>query len=258
MAAGKQLRFLGRNLRTIATEVESGRWTLKHLDRVLYQKLLVTSEVYAQQTHLYRTTDRSVQNRIVSVSQPHIRPIVRGKAHAPTEFGAKISVSLVGKCASLDRLSWDAYYEGADLPMQAESFRTRTGHYPAVVYADKAYTSRANRAWCTERGIRLAGIGPGRPPTDPAAERARRRAARDDEAARQPIEGVFGRGKRRWSLNRIMAKLACTAACVIALVFLVMNLEVLLTPMLLAIIIWAVTVILNQRSADRLRTLGAT
>jgi len=236
VASGKQLRFLRRNLGAIATALTSGRWTLKPLDRVLYAKLLVTSEIYRQQTHLYRSTDRSVPDRIVNVAQPHIRPIVRGKAHAPTEFGAKISVSLVGGFASLDRLSWDAYHEGADLPMQAESFRKRTGHYPAVIYADKAYTSRANRAWCTERGIRLAGIGPGRPPADPDAERERRRTRRDDEAARQPIEGVFGRGKRRWSLNRIMAKLAKTAACVIALVFLVMNLEALLTLILLALI----------------------
>ncbi len=105
VAAGKQLRFLRRNLRTIAREIATSRWNLKRLDRVLYQKLMVTSEVYRQQTHLYRTTDRSVPDRIVSVSQPHIRPIVRGKASAPTEFGAKISVSLVGDCASLDRLS---------------------------------------------------------------------------------------------------------------------------------------------------------
>ena len=237
VAAGKQLRFVRRNLSTIAKRIASGRWTLTLLGRVLYQKLLVASEVYRQQTHLYRSRDRSIADRIVNVAQPHIRPIVRGKAGAPTEFGAKISVSLIGGCASLDRLSWDAYHEGADLSVQAEAFRARTGHYPAVVYADKAYTSRANRAWCSQRGIRLAGIGPGRPPADPDAERARRRMARDDDAARQPIEGVFGRAKRRWSLQRIMAKLATTAACVIAVVFLVMNLEALLTPILLVLLV---------------------
>lgn len=253
VAAGKQLRFLRRNLRTIDQSLSAGRWTLTNLDRVLYKKLLVTSEVYRQQLHRYRTKDRSIPDRIVSVSQPHIRPIVRGKAHAPTEFGAKISVSLVGAGASLDRLSWDPYYEGADVPMQAESFRTRTGHYPAVVYADKAYTTRANRTWCTERGIRLAGIGPGRPPADPEAERARRRTARADEAARQPIEGVFGRGKRRWSLNRIMAKLASTSACVIALVFLVMNLEALLTPIVLVLMLSLIAWGLSATSRTKIR-----
>jgi IS5 family transposase len=252
VAAGKQLRFLRRNLRTIAQEIAAGRWNLRLLDRVVYKKLLVASEVYRQQLHLYRTRDRSIPDRIVSVSQPHVRPIVRGKAGSPTEFGAKISVSLVGDYASLDRVSWDAFYEGADLPLQADSFRTRTGHYPAVIYADKAYTSRANRAWCSQRGIRLAGIGPGRPPADPTAERARRRTARDDQAARQPIEGVFGRGKRRWSLNRIMAKLACTSLCVIALVFLVMNLETLLTPILLALLVCSLALVVTRQLRIRL------
>lgn len=257
VAAGKQVRFLRRNLGTIGAALTAGHWTLTNLDRALYRKLLVASEVYRQQTHLYRTKDRSIPDRIVSVSQPHIRPIVRGKAHAPTEFGAKISVSLVGGCASLDRLSWDAYYEGADLCIQVESFRARTGHDPAVVYADKAYTSRANRAWCSQRGIRLAGIGPGRPPADPLAERERRRTARNDEAARQPIEGVFGRAKRRWSLNRIMAKLACTSACVIALVFLVMNLEALIMPFLIPLIAWAIVTIPNHATRTRWHAIHA-
>lgn len=108
-----------------------------------------------------------------------------------------------------------------------------------MIHADKAYTTRANRSWCVERGIRLAGIAPGRPPTDPETLRARRKMARDDEAARQPIEGIFGRGKRRWSLARIMAKLALTSATVIALVFLVMNLEAIILPLCILVLLGA-------------------
>jgi hypothetical protein len=237
VAVGKQLRFLRRNLRIIREHVESGTWDLSLLKREWYTKLLVVAEVYRQQMHLYRSRDWSIPDRIVSVSQPHVRPIVRGKAGVPVEFGAKISVSWVEGFASLDHLRWDPYHEGKDLPSQAESYHARTGRYPAVIHADKAYTTRANRAWCTERGIRLAGIGPGRPPTDPVTLRERNRQARTDEAARQPIEGIFGRGKRRWSLARIMAKLACTSATVIALVFLVMNLEWMLAPLVLALLL---------------------
>lgn len=225
VAAGRLLRFLHRNLRIIGAHIASDQWNLRLLTKDWYKKLLVASEVARQQEHLYRAKEWSIPDRIVSVSQPHVRPIVRGKAGVPVEFGAKLSASWVGGYASLDRLSWDAYHEGLDLPAQAEAYRNRTGRYPAVIHADRAYTTRANRAWCVDRGIRLAGIAPGRPPTDPEALRARRKQARDDEAARQPIEGIFGRGKRRWSLARIMAKLALTSATVIALVFLVMNLE---------------------------------
>jgi transposase, IS5 family len=39
------------------------------------------------------------------------------------------------------------------------------------------------------------------------------------------MEGKFGVGKRRFSLARVMAKLAPTAETAIAITFLVMNLE---------------------------------
>jgi len=36
-----------------------------------------------------------ISDRIVSISQPHVRPIVRGKAGTKVEFVAKISLSLI-------------------------------------------------------------------------------------------------------------------------------------------------------------------
>ena len=39
---------------------------------------------------MYDNHTHSVPDRIVSVSQPFIRPIVRGKAGKPVEFGAKL------------------------------------------------------------------------------------------------------------------------------------------------------------------------
>ena len=51
---------------------------------------------------------------------------------------------------------------------------------------------------------------------------------RDDERARIPIEGVFGRAKTRYSLSRIMTKRPDTSETAIALAFLVMNLDTLL------------------------------
>jgi hypothetical protein len=55
-----------------------------------------------------------------------------------------------------------------------------------------------------------------------------------------------------------MAKLACTSACVIALVFLVMNLEALLTPILLALLAWAVALIGCLPSAGQLQASCTT
>jgi len=45
-----------------------------------YKKLLVVAEIYRQQLWLYENKKISIEDRIVSLNQPHIRPIVRGKA----------------------------------------------------------------------------------------------------------------------------------------------------------------------------------
>lgn len=100
---------------------------------------------------------RRIEGRIVSISQPHVRPIVRGKASAPVEFGAKISVSLVGGYAFVDRLSWENYNEEGDLIGQIETYRQRFGVYPESVLADQIYRNRENRGYCKSKGIRLSG-----------------------------------------------------------------------------------------------------
>lgn len=80
---------------------------------------------------------RRIDDRIVSLSKPHVRPIVRGKASTDVEFGAKLSVSVIDGKTYLDRISWDAYNEGGDLQAQAEAFKERTGAYPESIHADK-------------------------------------------------------------------------------------------------------------------------
>ena len=64
------------------------------LSRQLLRKYWIIQEVYRQQLEMYRENKQKCENRIVSVSQPHVRPIVRGKANKSAEFGAKLSVSL--------------------------------------------------------------------------------------------------------------------------------------------------------------------
>ncbi len=88
---------------------------LTHLSRREYKNLLVTRELFRQQLEMFETNSNRVDDRIVSISQPHIRPIARGKAGKPTEFGAKLSISVVQGFSFVDRLSWNSYNEGTDL-----------------------------------------------------------------------------------------------------------------------------------------------
>ena len=87
----------------------------------------------------------SKSNRIVSIYQPHLRPIVRGKAKAKVEFGAMIGASIVNGYTYVDHLSWDAYNESSDLAMQLELYQKRFGMLPQEVKADKLYLGKANR-----------------------------------------------------------------------------------------------------------------
>ena len=43
------------------------------------------------------------------MSQPFVRPIVRGKAGKPVEFGAKLDISVVDGWTRLECCSFDAY-----------------------------------------------------------------------------------------------------------------------------------------------------
>ena len=105
-------------------------------------------------------------------------------------------------------------------------YKNFIGYYPDSVHVDKIYRTRANRAWCKERGIRLSGSPLGRKPKNISKEA--KKQAQDDERFRNTIEGKFGQAKRRFSLNLVMTKLPTTSETSIAITFLVVNLSKLL------------------------------
>ena len=234
----QQLGYVKRNLNTIDSMIQEGLLSL--LDRRLYRLLLVCHELYRQQLWMYEHRCHRIADRLVSLYQPHVRPIVRGKPQSPAEFGAKLSVSLIDGISHVDTLSWDAYNETGDLKPQVEAYRRRYGHYPESVHADQIYRSRDNRRYCKEHHIRLSGPPLGRPTqateTNKTTLQALKRQRKQDELDRNAIEGKFGQGKRRFTLNRIMAKLAETSEAVIMVSFIVMNLEKLLRDIFLSLL----------------------
>ncbi len=234
-AIRQQLGYLRRNLAHIEQLLQNpDAASLTTLSKRLYKLLLVCHEVYCQQQQMYDAKSQRVDDRIVSLSQPHVRPIKRGKAGRDTEFGAKLSASVVAGFSFLDHLRWDNFNESCDFVRQLETYRRRFGGYPESVHVDQIYRTRANRAFCKEKGIRMNGPPLGRPPKDVSV--ATKKQSRADEAIRNTIEGKFGQAKRRFGLARVMAKLATTSAAQISLSFLVMNLEVALRQLLFALI----------------------
>lgn len=144
------------------------------------QKLLATiRKLVEQQSKMYQTKTHRVEDRIVNLYQPHVRPIVRGKAGAAVEFGAKVAISLENGYSRIEKLSWDPFNEAGTLIESIEHYKERNA-----------------------------------------------------------VEGKFGEGKRKYGLSRIAAKLKETAESMIALQFLVMNLEHKLRVLFTQILYW--------------------
>jgi hypothetical protein len=229
----QQLQYLRRNLghieQLLAYWPEGTELPLPHW---LLYRYWVIQHLYEQQWEMYQTKTRRCDDRIVSISQPYVRPIVRGKQNKPVEFGAKLSVSLDGDgFARVDHLRWDAFHEGLDLKSQVEAYNERTGHYPEKVLADPLYGTRENRRYLKQKGVHFAGKPLGRPKTVTEENREEMKQLkaqrRTDYLQRIPIEGKFGQGKNGYRLNYIRAKRADTSLAWINSIFLVMNLLIL-------------------------------
>jgi hypothetical protein len=213
-AVGKQLRYLSRNLQSIDKLLD--QYTVFPLKAREQRYLMVIHTFYQQQKKMFDQKEHSVEDRIVSIHQPHVRPIVRGKTTAKVEFGAKVHVSLVDGFAFLDQLSRDAFNEGKQMMHYLERYRDRFGYYPKEVLADQIYCNRENRRLLKEKGIRLLAKPLGRP-----------LAVKNKHVSpgeRNPIEGKFGQAKTAYGLDKIKARLKDTSQSWIACIFLVLNL----------------------------------
>jgi len=223
-AIRRQLDYLQRNLEAIDALITSGA-TLSSLKTHWWHKLLVISELHRQQTILLYAKTRSIPARIVNLVQRQVRPIVRGKARAAVEFGAKISVSVRNGFAFLHRISWDPYNESEDLIAQAKKYKQEHGCYPERICADRIYLNTKNRKFCTRNNIRLSGKRLGRPPKDPEITAAYKQQLSAGQRRRNEVEGCFGSGKRKYSLDLIMARLSKGAETLISMAFVVMCAE---------------------------------
>lgn len=217
-AVGKQLRYLTRNLAAIDEKLALGRILSKRKE----DRLAAIRTLYGQQKYMYDHRCHTVPDRIVSVSQPFLRPIVRGKAGKPVEFGTKLDISVVDGWTRLEYFSFAAYNEAGNLQNMAERFRQREGHYPNRILADKIYRNRENLQFCKEHGIRLSDPALGRPKKDEVRNKTQGFL---DECERVEVERRFSLAKRKCGLGLIMTKLRQTIAHSVAMSILVLNLR---------------------------------
>lgn len=217
-AIRKQLQYLRRDLSIIDAMLQSG---LK-ISSKQELRLETLRKIYEQQKYMYDNHTHSVSDRIVSVSQPFIRPVVRGKAGKPVEFGAKLDISVSDGWTRLECWSFDAYNEATKLIETIERYRTREGHYPERILADKIYRNRENLNYCKLHRIRLSGPALGRPKKD---EQRDRRQTYLDQNERIEVERQFSLAKRKCNLGKVKTKLEGTVGFTLAMSIVVLNLR---------------------------------
>jgi hypothetical protein len=215
-----QLQYLRRNLGHIQTLIDS-----RPLADKQQAKLDVIQAIYDQQKQMFDNREIRVDHRIVSVSQPWVRPIKRGKQTAQTEFGAKLAISLENGYARIEKLAWDSFNETTTLIESCQRYKERNGVYPARILADKIYRTRKNLKFCDDHGIVMNGPKLGRPPKDKLLFAKQKLMERKEAGERNAVEGKFGEAKRRYGLNRVMMRLSDTSNQSIHLTILVMNLK---------------------------------
>jgi len=234
-AIREQLGFVRRDIELVKELLAASSRQMTPRQMQYWQTI---QTVYRQQQEMYQEKKHKVEDRIVNIHQPWVRPIVRGKATADVEFGAKISVSLVNGYAMIEQLDWNAFNESGDLQTAVERYREQHGCYPERILADKIYRNRKNHQYCARLGIRMNGPNLGRPPKDKKLYDEQKRQERSEAGERNAVEGKFGEAKRCYTLSRVMTRLKNTSEVSIHMTFLVMNLEKRLRDIILLFYSW--------------------
>lgn len=214
----KQLGYVKWDLRCIEEFMEQGYApTAKEI------KLLLTIyKIYEQQEYMYANKTHSVGNRIVSITQPYLRTIVRGKAKSPVEFGTKFDLSIDDSgYGRIEKISFEPYNESTYLQESIERYHKRNRCYPERVLVDQIYRTRENRAYCKSKSIRLSGPKLGRPSKE---DTINKKEEYQDNVDRIEVERKFSLSKRCYGLGKIKTKLPETTFTAIALSIFVMNL----------------------------------
>ncbi len=153
-------------------------------------RLGVIRILFDYQWHMYANKMYHVEDRIVSLQQPYMLPIQRGKANAKVEFGGKVDFLLSEGIIALERFDFSAFTESVDFKETLDRYYELYGQYPDKVLADTLYRNGKNMKLCKDLGIKIFGLRLGAKPKHASAEQR----LKDTDA-----------GKRRGAIERRFA-----------------------------------------------------
>ena len=161
------------------------------------------SQALCQQKQLLN--GEKVENRIVSIDRPYIRPIVRGKENKKVEFGAKSNNISIDGLSFIEYIDFNAFHEGNRLQKSIAYQEQLTGQRVRRLAADAIYATNANRRYCSQHQIVTGFVGKGAKPKDEPSELRRERKQLNKLRA-TIVEGSFGNQKQHYNLSRVAAR----------------------------------------------------
>ena len=206
----KIIRRLIRLLGKILQEIRKTYRNYDDMEDVLTIKeknvMEIITKVYRQQKNHFENDNprESIPDRIVSISKPYVRPIVRGKEVKNVEFGAKCNNILVDGISFIEKLSFNAFNEGTRLEHCIKMHKRLFKVDAKKIGGDTGYAGTANRNLCKEMGIQTSFVNRGRP----AAEKQEKDYVRQELAKVRAtaMEGSFGTQKEHYAMRRIKAR----------------------------------------------------
>lgn len=202
-AKKKALNFLFRNIKQAEDVMEMAS---EFGREIVLEGFEVIKRIYRQQKEMYEKNVQRIEDRIVSVSRPYVRPIKRGKDGKDVEFGPKGAFSHVGGFLFLDHISHENFSEARKdiVEQQVRNFERLFGSKPLYFTGDNLYGNMENRKFLSEKEIRAAFKPLGR--KSPVKSLAEKRWLKKKHRERNRIEGAFGNGKEHGGLKAIRYK----------------------------------------------------
>lgn len=175
-------------------------------------KLQTIIKVYEQQhQHLFGNATEQIKNRIVSLSKPYVRPIVRGKEVKPVEFGAKVNKLQIDGINFIEHISFDAFNETTRYISGIHLQRTLFGKCTHQG-ADAIYATNKNRSYSTQQKIQTNFVPKGKEKESYKQQASQMRGILNKQRA-TVLEGSFGNEKNHYLLNKIKARTQKTEIC---------------------------------------------
>ena len=204
----KLLKFLFRLLQHITELDEKYQLTFSNKQAKKYSAIV---KIYEKQHEKLYGNAKEIKDRIVSLSKPYIRPIIRGKETKVVEFGAKVNMLQVDGINFIEHLSYNAFNEGTRLQSGIHLHRKLFGKCTHLS-ADQIYATNANRSYCREQSIITNFIPKGKQKIH-HIEQATILRKTLNVARGTILEGSFGNEKNHYALQKIPARNQITETC---------------------------------------------